>query len=192
MRNFKLPLSILFLSMGMVSCTSNTRDNGTIEINPEDTLAEYTAPAEATNVEDFEEECPEVENNEDETQQIETIKQFLAGIYTTKGASEIFKDKWVNKHCSKNMKKILRDEYYYDGEGWGSWLIGGWGAGEEEIAKTMTGITYDGQYYYATLKPKASDYGPKIHGKRIIRFEVSMVNDTPVINSCKWTQDFSY
>lgn len=180
----KLPLSILFLSMGMVACTNNTRDNGTIEADTEDSLTVFADSEEATV-----EEGLEVENKEEENQQIETIKQFLADIYTPKGTSEIFEDKWINKHCSANMKQILRDEYDYDGEGWGSWLIGGWGAGEE-ILTTMTGITYDGQYYYATLRPEETDY--EIQGERVIRFEVSMVDGTPVINSCKWTQNFSY
>lgn len=165
----KLPLSILFLSMGMVACTNNTRDNGTIEADTEDSLTMFADSDEATV-----EEGLEVENKEEENQQIETIKQFLADIY---------------KHCSANMKQILRDEYDYDGEGWGSWLIGGWGAGEE-ILTTMTGITYDGQYYYATLRPEETDY--EIQGERVIRFEVSMVDGIPVINSCKWTRDFSY
>ena len=182
MRNFKLPLSMLFLSMGMVSCTINTRDKGTIEADPEDTLAVFVDSVETT-IEDL-----EVKDNEADNQQIEAIKQFLADIYTPKGTSEIFEESWINKHCSENMKQILRDEYDYDGEGWGSWLIGGWAAGEE-IARTLTGITYDGQYYYATLTPEA---GYDIQGERIIRFEVAMVDDTPVINSCKWTQDFRY
>ena len=184
MRNFKLPLSILFLSMGMVSCTSNSKDNGTIEAVPEDTLTAIAESVETTIEEDL-----EGKDDEDENQQIETIKQFLAEIYTPKGTTEIFEDKWINKHCSENMKQILRDEYDYDGEGWGSWIIGGWGAGEEHMT-TMAGITYDGQYYYVTITPKASDND--IQGERIIRFEVSMVDDTPVINSCQWTQDFSY
>ncbi len=120
----------------------------------------------------------------------EVIKKFLAAIYKPGGASKIFEDSWVRKHCTPKMQKILRDEYMYDGQGWGSWIIGGWEAGEETETK-LTGITYDGQYFYATLVPTgySKDY---VKGKIVIRLEVNLVDGTPVINDCKWTRNFKY
>lgn len=123
-------------------------------------------------------------------QDVAIITDFLNSIYHGNGLSDIFEDEWVYQHCSPRMQKTLRNEYEYDGEGWGSWLIGGWAAGED-IETKMTGITYDGSYYYATFKPTGESRG-YVAGKRIIRFEVELIDGIPVINDCKWTRDFKY
>lgn len=116
------------------------------------------------------------------------IAAFLKRIYTPSGTRAIFEDEWVMKHCSSRMQKMLRDEYDYEGEGWASWIIGGWGEGEDAETR-VADINTDGRYFYVVLSPDG--YSRDVYkGKRTLRFDVSLVDGTPVIDDCKWTTDF--
>ena len=117
------------------------------------------------------------------------VKQFLSDIYAD-GAEEIFQDAWVHKHCTARMQQKLRDEYDYDGEGWGSWLIGGWGAGEDLQTKVQS-ITADYDYYYVTKVPTAES-SAWAGGKRVLRFKIEVKDGVPVIDDCEWTEDLKY
>lgn len=129
-------------------------------------------------------------DKEKEDIDLERIKGFLSSIYTPDGATFIFEDNWIHKHCTQKMQQTLRDEYDYEGEGWGSWLIGGWAAGEE-ISTKVTDIKNEGSYYFVTLEPTGESC-EFFFGKRVIRFEVNVIDDIPVINDCKWVEDFDY
>lgn len=119
------------------------------------------------------------------------ITKWLTDIYCGNTIDSLFVDEWVYTHCSDNMQQTLQAEYDYDCDQapcWGSWIIGGWGAGED-LNTTLEGITFDGTYYYATLLP--DDVTGSITGKRIIRFVVNMVDNVPVIDECEWIEDFT-
>lgn len=119
------------------------------------------------------------------------IIEFLTSIYTSEvGLEDIFSDEWVYLHCTKRMQKILRDKYDYDGEGWGSWIIGGWESGED-IETNVSSISFEEGFYSVTFIPgdRSKDY---IIGKRQIRFSISLVNNIPVIDECQWVSDFTH
>lgn len=120
----------------------------------------------------------------------ELIMEFLNEIYNPqdKDSERIFEDEWVFKHCSKKMQQQLRDEFEYDGEGWASWIIGGWAAGEDCPIK-MTSITNEGSNYFIVVEPTGYclDFEK---GKRTIRLTINVVDSVPVIDECKWTTDF--
>lgn len=128
--------------------------------------------------------CKNKENKE--------ITKWLSEIYTAQQTDSLFADEWVYKHCSQHMQDVLQDEYDFECNEppcWGSWIIGGWGDGEDMVT-TLDGITFDGTYYYATLLPDAS-YAEDVTGKRVIRFKVDMIDGVPVIDECTWTQNFT-
>lgn len=181
---------LLVATSFIMSCGGNQNANQAVESDSTDVVANADS-SETTKADSIAaaEEAAKAEQAQQDAD-AEVIKKFLSSIYTPKGLNNIFEDTWVRKHCTPRMQKILRDAYDYEGVGWGSWLIGGWGDGED-IETKMTGITYDGQYFYANLEP--TGYSKQYaKGKRVIRFEVSLVDGTPVINDCDWTKDFKY
>lgn len=197
MKKYSVYVMLIAVASFAFACSGNQSGNQSAEADSANTVSETAdnakAAAETDSIAAVEaaEEAAKAEQAKKDAD-AEVIKKFLAAIYKQGGANDIFEDSWVHKHCTPKMQKILRDEYMYDGEpGWGSWLIGGWGAGEDMETK-FTGITYDGQYFYATLIPTGSSKDMGIKGKRVIRFEVNLVNGTPVINDCKWIKDFKY
>lgn len=118
------------------------------------------------------------------------VMQFLDEIYHPKdyNSDVFFQDEWILKHCSQKMQKKLRDEYEYDGEGWASWIIGGWGAGEDCPTK-VTSITNEGNKYFIEMVP--TDYCLEFEkGKRTICLTINLENNIPVIDECVWTTDF--
>ena len=188
--------AVLFaLASFVFACSGNQSGNQSAEADSTEAVDNAKAAAEADSIAKADsiavaEEAAKAEQAKKDAD-VEVIKKFLAAIYKNGGANDIFEDSWVHKHCTPRMQKKLRDEYMYDGEpGWGGWIIGGWEAGEDMETK-FTDITYDGQYFYATLIPTgySKEYAK---GKRVIRFEVNLVNGTPVINDCKWIKDFKY
>ena len=191
MRTYSVYAILLAVASFVMSCNGNQSGPQPVEAdsvnNVVDTVDEVKAAAEADSIAKADSIATEQAKKDADA---EVIKKFLAAIYKPGGASEMFEDSWVHKHCTPRMQKILRDEYMYDGQGWGSWIIGGWEAGEDMETK-CTGITYDGQYFYATLAPTGYSKG-YAKGKRVIRLEVNLVNGTPVINDCKWTRNFKY
>lgn len=199
MKKCSVYMMLFAIASFMFACSGNQSGNQSAEADSANTVSETAdnakAAAEADSIAKADsvaaaEEAAKAEQAKKDAD-AEVIKKFLAAIYKQGGANDIFEDSWVHKHCTPKMQKILRDEYMYDGEpGWGSWLIGGWGAGEDMETK-FTGITYDGQYFYATLIPTGYSKG-SVKGRRVIRFEVNLVNGTPVINDCKWIKDFKY
>jgi len=124
--------------------------------------------------------------------EIKTIEAFLKDIYTGGDIDKIFEDSWVKKHCTPEVEQMLIDEYEYDGGGYGSWIIGGWGAGED-LDTEFKGITHDDKYYYATIGVKpggfSADYAK---GERVIRFSINLVKGVPVIQSVEWIKDIEY
>lgn len=178
-----ISVTALLTIMG-TSCTNNSNSESS-EVAQDSVSVEAQAPEVATADSASVEEVSEEEINKED----ETITNFLKAIYTPRGTSEIFEDKWVYKHCTAKMQKKLRDEYDYDGEGWGSWIIGGWDAGED-IDTKLDGVTFDGTYYYAALKPgkDAKNFGYR--GKRVIRFTMLLEDGVPVIDDCSRVQNF--
>lgn len=87
------------------------------------------------------------------------------------------------------MKQILIDAYDYDGEGFGSWIIGGWEAGED-IAQKVSAINNDKTDYFVTLDPTDSDLPVK--GHRVIRFSMVYEDGQPMIDKCVWVEDYEW
>lgn len=105
------------------------------------------------------------------------------------GRADIFSEEWIDANCTSEMKQILIDAYDYDGEGFGSWIIGGWEAGED-IAQKVSAINNDNTDYFVTLDPTDSDLPVK--GHRVIRFSMVYVDGQPMIDKCVWVEDYEW
>lgn len=123
------------------------------------------------------------------------IRDLITWIYTGDGASGIFEEAWITEHCTKKMQDKLIGAYDFDLEpgqvGYASWIIGGWGDGED-MSTALAEITSDRKYYYAHLVP--TDYSLEYaSGRRTIRFKVFVdANGVVKIDDVEWISDFKY
>ena len=115
------------------------------------------------------------------------VMDFLNELYVNK-SFDIFADEWVHKYCSEKMQKKLHDEYDYDGEGWASWIIGGWGDGLD-LETEVTGITSEGNNYFVTMVATgySTDY---VKGEQVLRLTINVIDGVPVIDDCVKTKHF--
>lgn len=111
----------------------------------------------------------------------------LNSIY--EGGADIFNEEWIDANCTSDMKQALIDAYDYDGEGFGSWIIGGWEAGEDFTQK-VSDIKNDNSDYFVTLEPTQSDMPLK--GHRVIRFTMVYVDGQPKIDKCEWVENYEW
>lgn len=111
----------------------------------------------------------------------------LNSIY--EGGADIFNEEWIDANCTPDMKQALIDAYDYEGEGFGSWIIGGWEAGED-IAQKVSSIQNDNSDYFVTLEPTESDM--PIKGRRVIRFTMVYVDGQPKIDKCQWVENYEW
>lgn len=111
----------------------------------------------------------------------------LYSIY--EGGADIFNEEWIDANCTSDMKLALIDAYDYDGEGFGSWIIGGWEAGEDFTQK-VSDIKNDNSDYFVTLEPTQSDMPLK--GHRVIRFSMVYVDGQPKIDKCEWVENYEW
>lgn len=121
--------------------------------------------------------------------QREVCLAFLKSMYNNVMGT-LMNESWVKKHTTASCKRQLKNDYDYDGEGYATWMIGGWG---DDIEMKFVDVKPDGNgnYYLATLKAEPSDYY-NITGRRVIRLEVYLENGAPVINSYKWVSDIQF
>ncbi len=131
---------------------------------------------------------PQVKSEGETHTEIDSVAlDLLNSIY--EGRADIFSEEWIDANCTSEMKQILIDAYDYDGEGFGSWIIGGWEAGED-IAQKVSAINNDKTDYFVTLDPADSDLPVK--GHRVIRFSMVYVDGQPMIDKCVWVENYEW
>lgn len=109
----------------------------------------------------------------------------LNSIYS--GEADIFSEEWIDASCTSEMKQTLIDAYDYEGEGFGSWIMGGWEGGED-IPQAMSAIRNENSDYFVTLEPTDPDMN--IKGHRVIRFTLVFVDGKPKIDKCVWVENY--
>ncbi len=124
--------------------------------------------------------------------EVKEVVCFLHDLHSRDGAmSVIFEDWWIHQHCTARMQHKLIEAYDYDLEpgqvAYGSWIIGGWDAGEDG-ATIYQNVTFDDDYFYVHLAPSPESGFYK--GKRVIRYKMIYENGAPIIDDCERIADF--
>lgn len=107
------------------------------------------------------------------------------------GGADIFDEEWIDANCTPDMKQTLIDAYDYDGEGFGSWIMGGWEAGED-FAQNVLDISNDGSNYFVMLEPNNQDFAVPVKGHRVICFTIVTVGGLPKIDKCEWVENYEW
>lgn len=117
------------------------------------------------------------------------VLNLLNSIYG--GGADIFDEEWIDANCTPDMKQTLIDAYDYDGDGFGSWIMGGWEAGEDFAQKVLE-IRNDGSTYFVTLEPKNLGFIVPVKGHRVIRFKIVTADGLPKIDRCEWVENYEW
>lgn len=82
-------------------------------------------------------------------------QEFLMEVLDSGSEVDTYSPEWITAHCSADVQQLLRDEYDYEGEGYGKWLMEGRFAGEDVPENEVTGFGYgkrNGKLVYSVEK----------------------------------------
>ena len=134
----KKAILLAIAAIVVAACTSKTsKDVATDDTLTDDTLASESLTSDSVVVPDNEENAGKEGFPEDvENEVIETIRTFYED-YVFYGKDDLNIEETVEKYCTKELAKKLKDDYEYEGEGYAIWDFRGkdWGPGDSMAKK---------------------------------------------------------
>lgn len=117
----------------------------------------------------------------------EKIVKFLTPIYVRSDDSpQVYEEEWINENCTPECIEALKEDFWFEGDGYATWFIEGDNPGEDESEKTlMKPITI---VKHAGKKMAKVVLCTKHDGKyvRTIFIECKVIDGKVKINSYMW------